>query len=310
MGMLPILILGFIRVDTLKRTIESVLAQEHGPIYISCDAPPSDYLKQGSEVQMYLDSLLDSGKVREVRISDSHQGLLKGVTSGVSWFFERVERGVILEDDLVIQAGLLKSVELASEFLNDQRVVSIGLHNAVPANFIASRSEVLRGSRFVISWGWVTTKEQWNSRIKTYGEVDYFRLAFKMIPVIGISSTLYHLIHYKKRVRQEETNVRGCGWADLWQINAFTKDLTTLTYNKNFVDYIGYGNLSTHTHHKNLDYPLEKVTEHEMDVDNFNPVIESTDKRADRYFTRNRRLSTIFKRVLRIRTRFDLRKDF
>ena len=310
--MLPILVLGFVRLESLKATIESILAQEHGPIYVSCDAPPSQYQEKGIEVHNYINSLLYSGKVQEVRISTSHEGILTGVSNGISWFFDRVGIGIILEDDLVLQFDLLKSVELASNFLGDPRLVAIGLHNHVPNKFIGSKRNVLRSSRFVISWGWVTSKEHWNTRIRTYGEVDYVKLFFKMTPLIGISSSLYHLYYYRRRVRVERTNLINCTWADLWQINAFMKGLKVLTYNKNFIEYIGHGEFASNTIARSAEskYPVEKITESELDSNNFSFEIGNIDRRADRYYTKNRRVSTIIRSKLSLGTILNFNSKF
>jgi|688.fasta_scaffold372485_1 hypothetical protein len=301
--MLPILVLCFIRLDSLKQTLESIFSQDHGPIYISCDAPPYKYLAQGAEVQRYIKSLLEAGKIEEIRISNSNQGVLEGVTSGVSWFFERVNKGIVLEDDLILQSNFLKSVELASKYLDQPNVIAIGLHNMVPKEFISHPQLILRSSRFVISWGWVTTQENWQSRIKTYQEVDYLKLFVKMLPQIGLSSSLYHLYYYRKSFVLEKTDIKKCMWADLWQINAFMKKSIVLTFNKNFVLNMGFGELATNTKNKNADYSFEVVSKSDIDENNYRFEIQNIDRTAEKYFIRNRRISTIARSEIRLRTR-------
>jgi len=301
--MLPILILCFVRLDSLKECIDSILSQEHGPIYISCDAPPSEFLSQGAEVQKYIKFLLASGVVKEIRISESNQGILRGVTSGVSWFFERVEKGIILEDDLILQPNFLKSVELASKHLDHPKVIALGLHNSVPNEFISNQQAILRSSWFVISWGWVTTKDNWNSRIKTYQEVDYLKLLLNMLPKIGLSSTLYHIYYYRKKLATERTNIVKCTWADLWQINAFLKNSIVLTYNKNFVHNIGFDQFATNTKSNNTEYALETLSGVDFDDKKYHSKIQQVDQSADRYFAKNRKISTIVRGRIQIRTR-------
>ena len=295
--MLPILVLGFVRLDSLRATIESILSQDHGPIYVSCDGPPLKHYSQAMEVQRYVESLHASG------ISSSNQGIFRAVSNGVSWFFESVRKGIIIEDDLVIKANFLKSVEFASRHLDNYKVVAIGLHNSVPERFIKNVQKPLRSSRFVISWGWVTTREKWESRIKSYGDVNYFKLFFKMTCAIGLSSAIYHLYYYRKRVHMEKNNILKCTWADLWQINAFMKNLIVLTFNKNFVDNIGFDEFATHTFRKDFSYPIQQISNDDLIESKYAFKISVIDANADKYFMRKRKVSTIIREKLRLKSR-------
>jgi hypothetical protein len=92
-------------------------------------------------------------------------------------------------------------------------------------------------------------------------------------------------------------------WADLWQINAFMKKSIVLTFNKNFVLNMGFGELATNTKNKNADYSFEVVSKSDIDENNYRFEIQNIDRTAEKYFIRNRRISTIARSEIRLRTR-------
>ena len=47
--MLPILVLAFNRPEILKKTLDAIIDQEHGPIFLSCDGPRLEFPQ---EIQM------------------------------------------------------------------------------------------------------------------------------------------------------------------------------------------------------------------------------------------------------------------
>jgi hypothetical protein len=125
-------------VDTLRQTLNSILKQPHGAIYISCDGPSPDYERGCAEVKTYITELLRMGVIQNLRISDENEGTLIGVSKGIDWFFDQETIGVIIEDDLVLEPRLLEAVEISSKSLSDANLMSIGLHNRVPIKFISN----------------------------------------------------------------------------------------------------------------------------------------------------------------------------
>ncbi len=303
----PVLILCFARMDTLRQTLESVLSQPHGLIYVSCDGPTQIYERACTEVREYLRELLRLGVIQHLRISEVNEGTLIGVSKGIDWFFEHEVIGVIVEDDLVFEPRLLEAVEKSSNLLVDRNVLSIGLYNRVPQEFISENSKAVRRSRFVISCGWVTTRDEWNSRVTAFRNVNYWRLFITMIRAIGTSSALYHLWFYRAQLRQERLDARKCNWDDLWQINCFLKNKVVAVFNRNLITNIGDGIGSTHTFGKSLDVEIIPISDAEFNSVNFWALPLEIDSLSDSFFLRERKVSLILREKIRIRTRLGLR---
>jgi hypothetical protein len=304
---LPILILCFARIDTLKRTLNSILTQPHGAIYVSCDGPSPAYARGCEEVREYISELLRTGVIHGLRISEINEGTLIGVSKGIDWFFDQEEIGIIIEDDLVLESSLLEVVEISSGYLSNSDIISIGLHNGTPTKFISDNTKMSRRSNFVISWGWVTTREKWNSRISSFRDVDFWRLFKIMTRAIGPSSAAYHLWIYALQRKQERIDVRKCDWDHLWQLNCFLNGKSVATFNRNLITNIGDGEGATHTFGKSLYVEIVPITEVDFRSVDFWNLPQDIDYLADKYFVRDRKISTIIRGTLRIRTRLGLR---
>ena len=307
MGVIPVLVLCFARLDTLQKTLASILKQPHGAIYISCDGPVPSYVRECTEVRDYITDLLKRGVIQNLRIAEVNEGTLIGVSNGIDWFFKQETIGVIIEDDLVLEPKLLEAVEVSSTCFADDSVVSIGLHNRIPMKFISNNDQVIRRSKFVISWGWVTTREEWNDRITTFHGVNYGKLFIEMTRAIGPSSAAYHLWRYRGQLNQERIDARKCNWDDLWQINCFLKKKTVAVFNRNMITNIGNDARATHTVGKSLYSEIIPITEAEIKSSDCWNLPQDIDKLSDSYFKHDRKLSSIVRMKVKIRTRLGLR---
>jgi hypothetical protein len=305
--MVPILVLCFARLDTLQQTLESILKQPHGAIYVSCDGPVPAYERECAEVRDYITELLRIGVIQNLRLSDANEGTLIGVSKGIDWFFDQETIGVIIEDDLVLEPRLLEAVEISSAYLADDNVMSVGLHNRIPIKHISNNDRIARRSKFAISWGWVTTRKEWNDRITSFQGVNYLRLFVMMVGAIGPSSAAYHLWRYKHQLRQEKNDARKCNWDDLWQVNCFLKNKTVAVFNRNLITNIGDGKGATHTFGVSLYSEIIPITEAEFKSLDPWSLPGDIDKLSDSYFIRDRKISSLFRAMIRIRTRLGLR---
>ena len=305
--MLPVLVLCFNRLDTLQKTLESILKQPHGAIYISCDGPVQAYVRECTEVRDYITELFKMGVIHNLRISEVNGGTLLGVSNGIDWFFTQETIGVIIEDDLVLESGLLEAVEMSSICLVEDNVVSIGLYNRISTKYISNNDQIIRRSKFVISCGWVTTREKWNDRITTFRGVNYGKLFVEMIRAIGFSSAVYHIWLYRGLLKQERIDARKLSWDNLWQLNCFLKNKTVAVFNRNMITNIGNDARATHTAGKPLYAEIIPITEAELKSPDCWNLPKDIDKLSDSYFMNDRKLSSIIRIKVKIRTRLGFR---
>jgi len=162
----------------------------------------------------------------------------------------------------------------------------------------------------VNSWGWITTREEWNNRVTSFQDVNYWQLFKVMTRAIGPSSAAYHFWCYLIQRRQEKEDVRKCNWDDLWQIKCFLQNKTVAAFNRNLITNIGDGEGATHTFGKSLFAEIVPITDAEFKSSYCWNLPLEIDKISDAYFMRDRKITTILREKLRIRTRLGLTRSF
>jgi hypothetical protein len=90
---------------------------------------------------------------------EENLGCRRGVSTAISWFFDQVTEGIILEDDIVPDPTFFRyQEELLLRFRDDPQVMCVSGHQALgPAPW----SESYRFSRFAAIWGWGTWRRVW-----------------------------------------------------------------------------------------------------------------------------------------------------
>lgn len=160
--MIPVLIIGYKRVEELSTLLRKTLESGVTRIYIAVDAIDSD---MGSEVTRKIESqiLQISSEFHKsqlkIWIRDNNLGSALSVLSAIEWAFQFEESLAILEDDLEI------SQELFDYFANQLQYLKMD-----PKVLMSSGSNVFRGksketssgyAHYPVAWGWITTKEKW-----------------------------------------------------------------------------------------------------------------------------------------------------
>ena len=99
---------------------------------------------------------------KEVIIMESeiNKGLYKSITDGLSCIFNKYDKAIILEDDIVTSIGFLRFMNDALDiYKNDNKVAGIS-----GFSYISSEEETYFLS-INSSWGWGTWKRVWDSTI-------------------------------------------------------------------------------------------------------------------------------------------------
>lgn len=302
---LPILILTYRRLDSLKIVIKALEGQEHGDIYVSSDAPKNKDQVEVNEVRVYLRTLLDRGIIKHLKLREQNMGISAAVMEGIDWFFRNEDFGLVIEDDIVLAGGTLLAIsDLVPYLLDSANIYSINLRNEVPRNQLSHPSNLGRLSTLVSSHGWITSATKWNR----------FRLDYKYLTMAQISRGIPSqfgvlqkraFIEALKRNKRLERNLEQ-SWDQTWQAYVFANSGKTIQLNQNFVDYIGYDIFSTH--HTSL--PRSKDRQASNKKVELRQVIGDWDVNADkyrfkigmrhtipRYIVRKSRLNSVFKNI-------------
>lgn len=174
MGVLPVAIFAFNRPQHLLRCLESVEANigevSEIRVLVFSDGPRTAADDAAVQKVREVASTFASTLPIELVARESNWGLCMSIEEGVSSMMDRFGRGVILEDDLVIQPGALKFFDSAlARYEEDRRVMQIsGYQFSVELSQSAQSPEEVPGVevdflRITTSWGWATWSRAWNA---------------------------------------------------------------------------------------------------------------------------------------------------
>lgn len=279
--MLPILIMAYRRPIHFRKVIESLMLQEHGDIYVYCDGYRIEHRNDALALRKEVQSYVKRGIIKGALFENSNFGTLYAFKRGLDWFFEMVDAGVILEDDLILSPPLLKVVEEVFSFAQKSTNIEIiCLRNTVPKKFLSEPTATLRVSRFISSHGWITTRNRWRN-FETH--LDYksskdinksIRSKIGIVPWLALKQNLI------KDERLQLISPQDANWDIRWSYLHLLKDWHILNLNVNLIEYIGYGQESTH-HLRSANANIYN------EIDTFNnlnlPNILSIDSKADAF---------------------------
>src|SRR5690606_34245197 len=124
----PILFLIFSRQDTTRREFEAIRAAHPRQVFIAADGPRPH--KEGEaercEECRKIASEVDWPCEVHTLFREENLGCGRAVSGAITWFFEHVEEGIILEDDTLPGPGFFRFCsELLERYRHDTRVMAV-----------------------------------------------------------------------------------------------------------------------------------------------------------------------------------------
>ena len=138
-------------------------------------------------------------------MSENH-GLRRGVIKGIDWFFENVEIGIILEEDLeILTTNPQNLFSSMFEFLNFNcdTVINLSTFTTVknPQAF-EKNSLVFYEVQDFYMWGWAAHKRVWEG-FKGNLSSDDFKQFLKTIPIFKIRERIYWIAIYRLVMKRQ-----------------------------------------------------------------------------------------------------------
>ena len=233
---IPFLIIGFLRTDNILKLVNSISEQSDSRIYISIDGPRS--IKEKEIQDLLIEKINEKKKVIKndvfIRHHRKNLGIGCGVVSAIDWFFESVEFGVILEDDLEISGSLIAYVEIVRKILLENN--DIWMASGTRVSPIQDR-KTITASNYPQIWGWMTSKEKWNEIRKAMLREKKYQIK--------------NLFSYKSNYFLVGARRVFAGKIDTWDIpiayEMYMNKKKCLLPPVNLITNTGNDNLSTHT---------------------------------------------------------------
>lgn len=277
--MVPILITTFRRPKFLKILLEK-LSDYDGDVFIWMNGPANesdeDLILESSRV---IDSFINL-KIASVKINEVHYSSGHSIALAITWFFQNVSSGIILEDDIIPSADFLKVTNAAlNVYENDINIGSILGSNFTPKDSISDSRFIYRCSSFVSSWGWATWKSRWDVFESELNDWKTYERHLPESVNTYFGRRKWHAIH------SQIAGGHFDAWDYRWQFAGWKHGLLHLAPNYNLVENIGFDSHATHTFQK-PDWFHGRVEKMPRDLELASAVLK-LDLEADDWISRN-----------------------
>lgn len=250
----PILFLIFNRPDLTRIVFERIREVKPKYFYVAADGPRKDHSEDANKCSLAREIVLKNIDWKcEVKtlFREKNLGCGLAVSEAITWFFEHVEEGIILEDDIIPDITFLSYCKnLLNRYRSDNRVMMISGFNINGSWYPEKQSYYF--SYFGGVWGWATWRRAWRGydlKIRKWDDREIQKYILNFFP--GYSQSRKNLYNDIRK-----------GAIDTWDIQwgfhrLLNKGLCILP-SKNLVQNIGFNEEATHTkakpvwHHQKL----------------------------------------------------------
>jgi len=272
----PVLLLIFNRPDLTAQVMDRIRQAEPPKLFVGADGPRAGHLEDAERCEEAREVATQVNWDCEVRtlFRDENLGCKRAVSSAITWFFEHVEAGVILEDDCIPHPTFFPyCAELLDHYRDDERVMMISGDNFQPddKNYQAS----YYFSAHMHCWGWATWRRAWRKYDgKASGWKD-LRGEGWLEGWLGSKEEA----KYWRRIFDGIARGEVDSWAYPWTFSCWKEHGLIILPSVNLVSNVGFGGYSTNTKNKNskrselktepiclpLDHPDGVIRNYEFD---------------------------------------------
>lgn len=240
----PILFIIFNRFETTKQSFQKIKKAKPKQLFIAADGP-RDFIE--GEVHIcnktiqYVLQNIDWDCEINTKLEETNIGCKKNVIEAISWFFHHVEKGIILEDDILCTDQFFSFCdELLETYKNDPEIMLISGTNFIsPRKFEISESYIF--SNYANTWGWATWRRAWDGYDSEI--LDWEK------PEVRLELSLY----LKKEEFKFFSNLFDKiddfkqAWDYQWWFHRFKQKGVGIIPSTNLIKNIGFDQYATHT---------------------------------------------------------------
>lgn len=239
----PVLFLIFNRPEVTARVFDVIQSMRPKRLFIAGDGPRPDKMSEREIVQETRRIVENVDWDCEVvrRYQETNLGCRLGVSTAITWFFEQVEEGIILEDDCLPNDSFFPFCsELLERFRDDNRIGSIAGTNYL-GETIGEHSYYF--SHHCPIWGWATWRRAWkkydlNMRAWTeFKNGGYMETVHRNTGVAAFFGAIYD----QMAIGKIDT------WDHQWSFTCLKENWLTIIPKRNLVTNIGFSTHATHT---------------------------------------------------------------
>lgn len=161
----PVLLITFNRPDYVRQVLTEIRKQQPAQLFVCQDGAREGNLLDAEriqEVRNVINELVDWPCILHTLYQEKNLGCGPGPAAGISWFFEHVEYGIILEDDAVPHPDFFEyAATLLDKYKDDDTIRAIGSMNVDTQKWGAGSYYFSMMNRNLCAWG--TWRRAWQA---------------------------------------------------------------------------------------------------------------------------------------------------
>ena len=301
MTLAPILLFVYNRPLHVKRSIESLLANElakDSELYIFSDAAKDEMAQANvNEVRQFIHSIKGFKEIHYVERTENW-GLARNIIDGVTTLVNQYGRVIVLEDDLIVAPYFLQFMNDALETYKDEE-------NVCHIQACDFTKDPILPDTFLIkwtgSWGWATWKRAWKLFNPNGQELLDELIRRKLTYRFDFNGKYGYT-----RMLRNQIKGKNNSWAIRWNASLFLADKLSLNVGKSLIQNEGFDGSGTNCGSGNL-YDSDLWTK-PLPVVKIQPIVENEAARQafSNYYART---NSFFAKAIR-RIKRTLKGDF
>lgn len=272
----PILFLIFNRPETTQQVFNVIRKAKPKQLFVAADGPRKDKTgeKEKCEVVRKIATAVDWDCEVRTLFRDSNLGCGIAVSEGITWFFENVEQGIILEDDCLPDESFFYFSEiLLNKYKNEPRIWHIGGSSFYDKEL----GDSYFFSAYPFIWGWATWKRAWKHYDFFLTNIDRETIHSRINDYFLTNAERKFWKKHFSRIISNNKNY----WDYQWTTTIWYHNGLSILPQKNLVTNIGFGENATHT--KDENSPLKNYIS-PLNIENFSFQTKIfQNKKADLY---------------------------
>ena len=226
---IPILLVMFNRPEQTQQVFEAIRRQRPQQLFVCADGPREGHPTDAAQTQRCRELVQQIDWDCEVQylFREENLGCKMAVSSGITWFFEQVEMGIILEDDcLPNDSFFMFCREMLIRYKDEERVMHVSGNNFQlgfkrgDASYYFSRQPLI--------WGWACWRRAWKK----------YSLSLDDYPILQRNENFGRFID-NLSLEQTYKGILNT-WDSQWHCSIFRNSGFCISPNENLVTNIGF----------------------------------------------------------------------
>ena len=248
----PIILITFNRPDHVRQVLAEILKQEPQDLYICQDGAregnENDLIKC-QEVRDVVNELTSAYAIDHndftlhTLYQEKNLGCGPGPAAGITWFFEHVERGIVMEDDCLPHPDFFAYCEEMLNRYNDNP--NVQFINATLYHDRWNCDASYGFSRYMVTGAWAGWRETWQGFDLDMHTWNAWQFR-KQVKRLTNSRTEANWWYWKLKEIQADTSKKSY-WDYQMQMHLFKNEAITIHPKTNLVSNIGFDTEATHT---------------------------------------------------------------